>query len=324
MKISVTIATHNRVELLLRTLDSLFCADWSVVDECPEIIVVENACTDGTVEAVLRIIEEVRCNGARCAGDRPIVSGRCGTGLECRVVSEPRVGLGWARRRCVEESSGDIVAFLDDDVLVDPQWPRGLVSAFAEPAVGAAGGRVIGWWEACARPEWLTPDLEWVVSLYDKGTLFRRQEVPEGIGANFAVRRKVFDVVGSFDGELGRCGKKLSGGEESDLFRRIAAAGFLGVYAGPMMVAHWVAPSRLESSYFARIAYHYGQTRIAIRGRGRGLPYLRSVFGHAALWGGFRLASLWARCRGWECDARRWLVRSQIGRGGLAALLLTR
>jgi hypothetical protein len=40
-----------------------------------------------------------------------------------RVVHEPRPGLSAARNRGLAEASGEIVAFTDDDVEVDPVWP---------------------------------------------------------------------------------------------------------------------------------------------------------------------------------------------------------
>ena len=319
--LSIVIATHNRSALLCRTIDSILAADWAAIDGAAELVIVANCCTDGTEDQVRTLFQ--RRQPALREG-APVLCEIGKARLEARFVSEPRLGLGWARRRCVDEARGAVLAFLDDDVLVDVGWPKGLMDAFADPGIEVAGGRVIGWWEACARPDWLTSDMEWVISIFDRGSEFRRLAAPEGIGANFAVRRSVFERIGNFDGELGRKGNKLSGGEESDLFRRMASFGVVGAYAGSMSVAHWVAPQRLDRSYFSKIAYHYGQDRIVIRGRGRRWRHWRSVAGHAALYFGYGLAAQWAWFRRDEAALRRCLIRAQIGRGGLAALLKNR
>jgi len=58
-----------------------------------------------------------------------------------RYAVEPRPGLGWARNRALAEASGEILAFTDDDVVVDPGWVEALAAVFQEDAqVGAVNG----------------------------------------------------------------------------------------------------------------------------------------------------------------------------------------
>ena len=320
MQISVTIATHNRVALLLQTLDSLRQVDWRPLGRPPEIVVVDNVCTDGTRAQV-----EAWAGRHGYEGSRPVAGGtvvRCADGTEAsfRLVREQRLGLGWARQRCVEEARGEIVAFLDDDVLVSRGWAQGLATAFTARDVQVVCGRVTGSWQACPRPAWLPPDLEWVVSVFDLGEKMFLQHRPDGIGANFAVRKEVFGKIGGFRGDLGRHGRKLTGGEELELFQRMRRAAVQGAYCGEMHVAHWIPAERLHREYFSRVGYCHGRSRIAIHGRGRGLSYLRKVAAHTALFCGYGAAACWARCRRDETNFRRWLVRAQTGRGGIAAL----
>jgi glycosyltransferase involved in cell wall biosynthesis len=61
-----------------------------------------------------------------------------------RYVPEPRRGLDWARNRALLEASGDVVAYVDDDVAVHPDWINGLLRAFVEePAAVAVTGLVV-------------------------------------------------------------------------------------------------------------------------------------------------------------------------------------
>ena len=65
-------------------------------------------------------------------------------GGRVRYVREPRPGLDWARNRAIAEARGDVIAFTDDDVAVDPGWIRALVAAFgSDETVAAVTGLVL-------------------------------------------------------------------------------------------------------------------------------------------------------------------------------------
>ena len=63
---------------------------------------------------------------------------------EMRYVCEPRPGLNWARNRAIIEAQGEIIAYTDDDCLVDPGWVRSFVQVFMEnPEAAAVTGLVL-------------------------------------------------------------------------------------------------------------------------------------------------------------------------------------
>ena len=68
-----------------------------------------------------------------------------GHGRRARYVREARPGLDWARNRAIAEAAGEMIAFTDDDVEVDPGWIRALVAAFAARSrrVAAVTGLVV-------------------------------------------------------------------------------------------------------------------------------------------------------------------------------------
>src|SRR5204862_3358204 len=51
---------------------------------------------------------------------------------QVRYIYEPRPGLDWARNRAIGEATGDVIAFTDDDVIVDRRWVGALQQAFAD------------------------------------------------------------------------------------------------------------------------------------------------------------------------------------------------
>ena len=72
------------------------------------------------------------------------------------------------------------------------------------------------------------------------------------------MRREVFERIGMFDTSLGRTGKKLLGGEESDLFERMERAGMKCYYVPRAVMYHIIPAEKLTAEYFERLAYNIG------------------------------------------------------------------
>lgn len=98
-RISVVVPTFNRRERLHRVLTALAAQD---VDEPFEVIVVSDGSTDGTDEYL----------------------GDGGTPLPVRVARQPNQGPGAARNRGVDLAAGELVVFIDDDVVATPSLLR--------------------------------------------------------------------------------------------------------------------------------------------------------------------------------------------------------
>jgi glycosyltransferase involved in cell wall biosynthesis len=228
MNVSIAIATFNRATELQLTLITLTRLQAHEVDDW-EIVVVGNNCSDETANVVASFIPEFE--------------GRL------RYVEEFRQGLSHARNRALIEARFEIIAFLDDDVDVDPYWLDALVKTFRAEDCAAVGGRAYLVYPH-GRPQWLSEKREGLLSKVEHGTLRRRAMPDELFGVNLSFRREWFERVGNFRIDLGRTGTCLIGDEDVEMLERIAAAGGNLVYEPAALVGHRVAPSRLSRRWF--------------------------------------------------------------------------
>ena len=185
-------------------------------------------------------------------------------------------GLSGARNTGLDATTGELVAFLDDDAAADERWLEHLVACFDDSAVMAAGGAIEARW-AAARPRWFPREFDWVIGCTYRGQV-GFEPGAEGptpirnvIGASMMMRRSALHAVGGFHTELGRVGNDPVGGEETDLCIRIAQHyGRSSVVAAPRAVVwHHVPASRGTWRYFHRRCHAEGRTK-AVLARIRG------------------------------------------------------
>jgi len=217
--LTVAICSKDRAASVERLLGSLA----ALRDDPPfEILLVDNASTDDRL--------------------REIAATHAGV----RYVREPLVGLDFARNRAVREARGTVVAFLDDDVLVDRNWLWAVRRAWAEnPDAGCVTGLVL--------PMRLETDAQ---ILFELRGGFRRGFRPFrfgaerfgedhypcgaghfGAGANMSVRRELVLRLGGFDEALDT-GLPLPGGGDLDMFYRVLRSGATLVYEPQAAVHH--------------------------------------------------------------------------------------
>jgi succinoglycan biosynthesis protein ExoM len=138
-------------------------------------------------------------------------------GLEVRYLSEPQRGLARARNRLVHEARGEFVAFVDDDEEVSPRWLAELCAETARHGADGGIGPVLPRFHASA-PQWMV-----------EGRFFDRERLPTGTvlhwkstrTGNCLIRRAALTALaGPFDLRF-----DLTGGEDSQMFRRLIAGG---------------------------------------------------------------------------------------------------
>ena len=177
-------------------------------------------------------------------------------------------GLAYARNRGLAAARGTLVAFVDDDEVVDPSWVRGLLDAFGREA-GPAG--VFG--PIAPRDERGLPYCR-----YDGGGSFRLIEpgTPPwrvGSGGNMAFRREALLDVGGFDPLFG-VGSVSRSAEETEAIHRLLGSGRPLAWSPDAVVYH---PTKTEAERLeSRFPYAFGLGKLVRRHRS---PVLAARYG---------------------------------------------
>ena len=254
MRITVILCTFNRCQSLAKALDSIAT---SVMPENTEweVLVVDNNSSDGT-----RAVVEDFCR--RYPG-------------RFRYLFEPQQGKSFALNSGIRESRGGILAFVDDDVVVEPTWLRNLTATLMTDEWAGAGGRILPQ-QSFSPPRWLALhgpyDMGGVLVFFDRGEEPREFDwVP--YGTNMAFRKVMFEKYGSFRSDLGPKPGSQIRGEDTEFGRRLWAHGERLWYEPSAVVYHEVPERRLRKRYFLEWWFAFG--RAIVREWGRGPDILR-------------------------------------------------
>ena len=185
---------------------------------------------------------------------------------------EQNQGLSYARNAGIAKAQGDIIAFVDDDERIVPEFVEAYVELFDNKSDAmSAGGKIVAEYPTGC-PRWMSHYTEQpIANPMDFGSevkLFPKRRIPGG--GNMAMRRSVFEEVGVFNPNLGRTGGRLIGGEESELFERMAERGMACYYVPRAVMYHIIPKSKLQPDYFERLSYNTGisqRLRAEMRGR---------------------------------------------------------
>ncbi|MFN8041609.1 MAG: glycosyltransferase family 2 protein [Acidimicrobiales bacterium] len=167
------------------------------------------------------------------------------------VTNAGQRGLSGARNTGVAASTGDVIAFLDDDASADPGWVADLLAGYRDPDVWGVGGAADPDWGGDA-PAWFPAEFGWVVGCSYTGQPEQPAPVRNFLGCNMSFRREVFDEVGGFREGIGRVGTKPVGCEETELCIRLRQAHPEArlVYDPAVRVRHRVSADRHAFAYF--------------------------------------------------------------------------
>jgi GT2 family glycosyltransferase len=221
LRATVVVATHNRPDALARCLRSLRATGYPDL----RVIVVDNAPDDDATEQLV-------------SRDFP----------EVRYVREDVPGLARAHNAALPLVETPVVAFTDDDVVVDPDWARALVAQFAtSPRIACVTGLI--WPAELETPGQVAVDghggfgkgFEWRMFNLNGSRpddpLFPYTAGSLGSGANMAFRTDVLRGLGGFDPALG-AGSPGRGGDDLAAFYDVVTAGWSLVYEPAAIVHH--------------------------------------------------------------------------------------
>ena len=174
-------------------------------------------------------------------------------------------GLSGARNTGVAATTGDVIAFLDDDSFAEPDWLEQLAGPLTDSRIAGVGGWIVPKWvDGPAR--WLPESYYWVIGCSYAGLPSSQARVRNPIGANMALRRDIFTSVGGFTSGIGRIGKVPLGCEETELCIRYTAyfpdRRFIMVREA--VVHHLVPASRLTWHYFWTRCWAEGLSKAAV------------------------------------------------------------
>ncbi|MGC1306853.1 MAG: glycosyltransferase [Phormidesmis sp.] len=267
--LTVAICTKDRPDNVKRCLTSLLALQHPNLEQPTqfEILVVDNAPSD----------ERTR----HLVGSMPTVS----------YTLEPKPGLDFARNHALHTASGELIAFLDDDVVVDRGWLKGLQEAWAEnPDAAAFTGLVL--------PYELETEAQ--IAFEQRGGFRRGFEKIRygqslrgnpcypcgagifGAGCNMTFQRHILLAIGGFDEALDT-GKPLPGGGDLDIFYRVIRAGYPLVYEPTYLIYHQhrQTMAQLQHQYWT---WGLGFMAFVVKSFHHDPAYRRQIFELIAWW----------------------------------------
>jgi len=298
INVTVILCTHNRCESLAQALESL-AASTLPNSIAWEVLVVDNNSTDKTREVTERYCDS-----------HP---------NHFRYLYEPRLGKSNALNSGIASANGNILAFTDDDVVVEPTWLLNLTAPLQADAWVGCGGRTLPE-RGFSPPRWIPRRGLYALAplaVFDRGTTPRElRESP--FGNNMAYKKSLFEKYGGFRLDLGpRAGSsEAQKSEDSEFGNRILAAGERLLYEPSAVLYHAVPQSRVQQAYF--LSWWFDKARADVRGFGtepaakwvvRGIPVV--LFRRFAVWLLRWTLEFEASAR-FECKLKVWGLAGQI------------
>ncbi|MFI5351631.1 MAG: glycosyltransferase family 2 protein [Candidatus Binatales bacterium] len=227
MKLSIIIATHARPDMLARLIESL----------APQL----------TPERELFIAD----NGTPEPSPIPEAA------PPLTHLHDARPGKCRIQNRAIAAATGDVIVFLDDDLVVAPRFLDQVERFFDDhPEFAAMKGRILPAEDPARKAGPKAVYLDLPIADHGEDVI----EVRGVLGANMAFRRAALDRVGNFDERLGPGAAGHE--EETEISARIRRAGLKIGYAPRAVVYHEVDPGRADRQRFLRVAHERGRCRM--------------------------------------------------------------
>ena len=229
--ISVVLCTRNRANHLRRALESIGNLS-RPCDLAWEVVVIDNDSTDDT-----RAVSELFLRES---------------GINVTYVFEGRRGTSHARNAGIRAAQGDVLAFVDDDIIVDPEWLVNIVSeCIGDGTCSVLFGQTKLMWADQARIAIKEEPFE---EIY----VYPCNPAAPGASNNMVVRRSILERVVGFDTSLGP-GTLLRGAEDTDFTYRVLRSGGKIKYCPRILVRH--NHDRLTRKAVQSLLLSYGRAR---------------------------------------------------------------
>lgn len=245
MFISVIIPTYNRSKYLTNFLNSFLALKLSSSFDF-EIILVDNNSKDNTKEVISAFSKN--------------------TTMKVKYLFEPKQGISHARNLGIKNAVGDILAFTDDDVILDEQWLFNIADFASKNDFDAIGGKVIPDYPDNT-PRWIKEYKDILcgpILSHDHGDQIKNYQgkmVPF-VGANMIVKKAIFDEMGLFDPNIGAGAGTM--GEDTELYKRMLRADKKIIYNPSVLLMHPVVKERMNLDYIAKWYIGFGKYKARI------------------------------------------------------------
>ena len=252
--LSIVIPTKNRAKLLKTVLESIEGqkADQNVF----EVIIIDNGSTDETKDVAKEYQEKIK---------------------NCRYYYDARPGLHVGRNRGMLESRGELVGYLDDDVILFPNWINTVLTAFEDKKVMYVGGSVIPYDMSLMTSEfmskhavqrgiyWFVSSIScfWETGISEDDTRVHRMPIKSFFGGNSVYRKSVLYKCRGFhpDGMPNHL-LMYRGDGEVYVARYMVKHKMKAMYYAQASVYHMIDINRVSDSYIKYMYFRNGISHI--------------------------------------------------------------
>ena len=187
-----------------------------------------------------------------------------------RLFNEPRPGVSVARNHAVPHAKGEILVFVDDDVLIDPNWLHEIVKGFEDPNVACVTGRVIPAGTVCLAAEkadrYYSSERALSAWSLDASNPNWYQYIlgdPVGFGCNMAFRKTFLENYALFPVDLG-AGSLIGGGDEFYMYVQVVKHGFRIRHTPMAAVTHFFEDD-IDKQKARNAQLHAGSVAFALK-----------------------------------------------------------
>jgi glycosyltransferase involved in cell wall biosynthesis len=286
--VSVIICCYNAAQRITPVLEALQRQRFTAAPSAWEVIVIDNASSDETANVSAEVWKR-----------NPVTA--------FKTVREDRPGLMYARKRGISEAAFDIVSFIDDDNRVEDRWVEKLIEVFSsDESIGACGGSSKAVFEdEC--PGWFAQ--------FENNYAVGRQMEKSGFidahkgylwGAGLSFRKSLWQELqqrGFKNLTVGREGKNITAGEDSELCYAFRLLGYKLYYRDDLSLEHYMPQTRMNFSYLLKMATGFGQA------------YARLNCYRVLLYPGFALHPWWYEWAATVKNQLRLTIRSLFAPG---------